>query len=95
MSLAQTREVVSIHVGGAGCNLGSPVWELFCAEHGIDSTGRAILAKEGMNHSNFFYEDRSSGNLKPRSIFIDTEPSLQKESLIDRYGSPIDRLRTG
>ena len=48
-----------------------------------------------MNHCNFFYEEESSGNQRPRSIFVDTEPSLQHESLMDRYGSPIDRLRTG
>ena len=34
------REVISIHVGGAGCNLGSAIWELFCVEHGIDPEGR-------------------------------------------------------
>jgi len=33
------REVISIHVGGAGCNLGSSLWELLCAEHGIDPKG--------------------------------------------------------
>ena len=34
------REVISIHVGGAGCNLGSALWELYCVEHGIDPEGR-------------------------------------------------------
>ena len=33
------REVISIHVGGAGCNLGSALWELFCVEHDIDPEG--------------------------------------------------------
>ena len=34
------REVISIHVGGAGVNLGGALWELFCVEHGIDPEGR-------------------------------------------------------
>ena len=33
------REVVSIHIGQAGCNIGTCAWELFCLEHGIDAEG--------------------------------------------------------
>jgi hypothetical protein len=33
------REVVSIHIGQAGCNIGTACWELFCLEHNIDADG--------------------------------------------------------
>ena len=33
------REVINIHVGQAGCQMGSAAWELFCLEHGIGPDG--------------------------------------------------------
>jgi hypothetical protein len=29
------REVISIHIGQAGVQVGNACWELFCLEHGI------------------------------------------------------------
>jgi len=29
------REIISIHVGQAGIQLGNACWELYCLEHGI------------------------------------------------------------
>ena len=34
------REVISIHVGQAGCQIGNACWELFCLEHGIQPDGQ-------------------------------------------------------
>jgi hypothetical protein len=34
------REVISIHIGQAGVQIGNAAWELFCLEHGI----RRLLA---------------------------------------------------
>ena len=42
--LKSQREVISIHVGGAGVNLGGALWELFCVEHGIDPEGKQNAA---------------------------------------------------
>ena len=96
------REVISVHVGGAGCNLGGALWELFCIEHGIDADGRQTKAQKGMEKTfsiqkNFFHTSKETGRLQPRSVFIDTEPSsyLDPERLIDGMRSPIDRIRTG
>jgi len=33
------REVVSIHVGQAGVQIGNACWELYCLEHGIQPDG--------------------------------------------------------
>ena len=33
------REVVSIHVGQAGVQIGNSCWELYCLEHGINPDG--------------------------------------------------------
>ena len=34
------REVVSIHVGQAGVQMGNACWELYCLEHGIQPDGQ-------------------------------------------------------
>nr|CAD2206518.1 unnamed protein product [Meloidogyne enterolobii] len=31
------REVVSLHVGQAGVQIGNACWELYCLEHGIQA----------------------------------------------------------
>lgn len=33
------REVISVHIGQAGIQVGNECWELFCLEHGIQSDG--------------------------------------------------------
>jgi len=33
------REVISIHVGQAGVQMGNSCWELYCLEHGIQPNG--------------------------------------------------------
>ena len=34
------REVISIHVGQAGVQMGNACWELYCLEHGIQPDGQ-------------------------------------------------------
>eukprot|EP00955_Chlamydomonas_euryale_P118767 366558-Chlamydomonas_euryale.AAC.28 len=34
------REVLSIHIGQAGCQVGNACWELYCLEHGIQPDGQ-------------------------------------------------------
>ena len=33
------REVINIHIGQAGPQVGAACWELFCLEHGIKPDG--------------------------------------------------------
>ena len=76
------REVVSVHIGQAGCQIGSSCWELFCLEHGISPDGKISYENDNSNHSTFFAE-MGSGKQVPRSIFVDLEPSV------------IDQVRSG
>ena len=73
------REVISIHVGQAGVQMGSACWELYCLEHGIqpdgqmpsdDSTG---IADDSFNT---FFSETGAGKHVPRAVFIDLEPSV-------------------
>jgi tubulin alpha len=34
MMILLQREVVSVHIGQAGVQMGNAAWELFCLEHG-------------------------------------------------------------
>ena len=81
------REVISIHVGQAGVQMGSACWELYCLEHGIqpdgqmpsdDSTG---IADDSFNT---FFSETGAGKHVPRAVFIDLEPSvIGKKSATD------------
>ncbi|KAE8725210.1 Tubulin alpha-3 chain [Hibiscus syriacus] len=45
------REVISIHVGQAGIQVGNSCWALYCLEHGIQPDGMMpSVANEGANH---------------------------------------------
>ena len=73
------REVISVHIGQAGVQMGNASWELFCLEHGIhpdgtmpsdDSVG---LADDSFNT---FFSETGSGKHVPRAIFVDLEPTV-------------------
>lgn len=49
------REIVSLHIGQAGIQLGSDCWELFCLEHGINPDGyRENQEDQSENYRTFF-----------------------------------------
>ena len=76
------REVISIHVGQGGVQVGNACWELYCLEHGIQPDGRVEGSHEDDAFSTFFNE-AGSGKYVPRCCFIDLEPSV------------VDEVRTG
>ena len=54
------REVISIHIGQAGIQMGNSCWELYCLEHGISPDGK-LSTDDSTNATNgslntFFYE---------------------------------------
>ena len=76
------REIISIHVGQAGCQIGNSCWELYCLEHGITPDGKVLSGSDNTNLSTFFSET-GGGKFVPRSVFMDLESSV------------IDQVRTG
>ncbi len=80
--LFKMREVISIHIGQAGCQMGNACWELYCLEHGIQPDG--IMPSDesfGVADESFntFFSETSSGKHVPRAIFLDLEPSVVGE----------------
>jgi len=81
------RECISVHIGQAGCQIGSSCWDLFSNEHGIDNSG--IMIRDSDNQKtelvsdlnvdesfSTFFSESQTGKRVPRSVFIDLEPSV-------------------
>ena len=80
------REVISIHIGQAGIQVGNACWELYCLEHGIQPDGQMPSDKTiggGDDAFNTFFSETGAGKHVPRCVFLDLEPTV------------IDEVRTG
>jgi len=79
--LRSMREVISIHVGQAGCQIGNSCWELYCLEHGISPEGFFTDPQHKPSDDSFstFFNETSAGKHIPRAIFVDLEPSVIDE----------------
>ncbi|KAF9135489.1 Tubulin alpha-1 chain [Mortierella sp. 14UC] len=77
------REVISLHVGQAGVQIGNACWELYCLEHGLAPDG-TLTPTEGYTHSELsspstFFSETGAGKHVPRAIFVDLEESVIQE----------------
>jgi len=80
------REVIGIHLGQAGIQIGNACWELFCLEHGIQPDGQMPSDKTiggGDDAFNTFFSETGAGKHVPRTVFVDLEPTV------------VDEVRTG
>jgi tubulin alpha len=75
------REVISLHIGQAGVQIGNSCWELYCLEHGIKPDGTTDGKSDGKRDDSFstFFSATGSGKFVPRSVFLDLEPSVIDE----------------
>lgn len=81
------REVISVNVGQAGCQIGNACWELYLLEHGIQPDGYLQPGldrpKGGEDGFLTFFSETGLGKYVPRAIYVDLEPNV------------IDEVRTG
>jgi len=79
------REVISVHVGQAGVQIGNACWELYTIEHGLSPDGRVVEGSPAGGDDGFstFFSETGSGKHVPRSLYVDLEPNV------------IDEVRTG
>ncbi|KAL3309655.1 Tubulin alpha-3C/D chain [Cichlidogyrus casuarinus] len=77
-------EILNLHLGQAGAQIGHACWELNCLEHGINPCGR-LYPDTNPCDENFhaFFNESLYGLYVPRAVFVDTEPT------------PIDEIRRG
>ena len=78
------REVISIHIGQAGVQMGNACWELYCLEHGIRPDGTIpnddSVGVEDDSYNTFFAETSAGGHV-PRAVFVDLEPTVIGENI--------------
>ncbi len=76
------REVIMIHVGQAGLQVGADYWKLICKEHNLDLQGNIV--GESLGTPEVFFMKASGGKLVPRAILVDTEPkTIREKSEVD------------
>ena len=67
-------EIISIHIGQAGCQIGNTMWELYCMESGICPDGHLM---DGMSEEfstyNSFYSHTQNNEYHPRCLFVDSD----------------------
>ena len=84
-SLFIMREVISIHVGQAGIQMGNSCWELYCLEHGIQNDGQMTSGgAEGDSSFSTFFAETGAGKHVPRAVFVDLEPSVVGENFLHK-----------
>ncbi|CAB40411.1 tubulin alpha-1 chain [Guillardia theta] len=82
------REVLSIHIGQAGIQVGNACWELYCLEHGINPDGSIIQdfnKKKNDDAFSTFFSETSTGKRVPRCVFLDLESGVIDEVKNGRY----------
>ena len=82
------REVINVHIGQAGVQLGNACWELFCLEHNILPDG-TFADPSGPKDGAFstFFAETGSGKHVPRAVFVDLEPTVCDEVRTGAYRS--------
>jgi len=77
------KEVICLHIGQAGCQVGRQVWELFCNEHHIKPDGHS---EDDLNEDDSTFESffglTSAGQYVPRALYLDTDP-VSKEAILN------------
>ncbi|CAL8108173.1 unnamed protein product [Calicophoron daubneyi] len=91
------REVLSVHVGQAGVQIGNAIWELYCAEHAIGMDGSPTQEPMEQECVSTFFQQSQNGLCVPRSLFIDLEASVVDEIRVGPWRKLYhpDRLITG
>ena len=79
------REVISIHIGQAGIQVGNACWELYTLEHGIQPDGQMPSDKTiggGDDAFNTFFSETGAGKHVPRCVFLDLEVRLRARQAV-------------
>ncbi|OQR89154.1 alpha-tubulin [Thraustotheca clavata] len=82
------REILSIHLGQGGIQLGNSCWELYCLEHGIKPNGEMPSDETSAGYSDAFstfFSETGSGRYVPRAVFVDLEPTVCDEVRTGTY----------
>ncbi|TFY78432.1 hypothetical protein EWM64_g5578 [Hericium alpestre] len=85
------REVISVHVGQAGVQIGNACWELYTLEHGLSPDGRVIEGARAATNAGSLYVDLEPGAIDAvktgpyRSLFHPESMITGKEDAANNY----------
>lgn len=69
------NEIICIHVGQCGNQIGTKFWEVISDEHGIDPTGSYHGDSDlQLEYINVFYNQEADGKYVSRAILVDLDP---------------------
>ncbi|KAH8506033.1 hypothetical protein H0E87_013026 [Populus deltoides] len=81
------REILHIQGGQCGNQIGAKFWEVVCAEHGIDATGKWNGDSElQIERINVYYNEAGNGRYVPRAVLMDLEPGTMDSVRSGPYG---------
>ncbi|KAI3691682.1 hypothetical protein L6452_31484 [Arctium lappa] len=81
------REILHIHGDQCGNQIGAKFWDVVCAEHKIDVTGKYTGDAElQLERINVYYNEASGGRFVPRAVLIDLEPGTMDSLRSGAYG---------
>jgi len=94
------REIISLHIGQAGTQVGNACWELFCLEHGVAPDGQISPDKKAPpkdDKSEKSSKSGESGDAACSSFFSPTGAGKQVPRcvFVDLEPNVIDEIRTG
>ncbi|CAF1191833.1 unnamed protein product [Adineta ricciae] len=72
------KEIICLHIGQAGCQIGHACWELFCLEHGIQPDG-SLCSSNDDNQSLLTFFEAVGYRYTPRMLYIDLESTVLDE----------------
>ncbi|KAI3758315.1 hypothetical protein L6452_05874 [Arctium lappa] len=81
------REIHHIQGGQCGNQIGAKFWEVVCAKHGIDVSGKYTGDSElQLERINVYYNEASGGRFVPRAVLMDLEPGTMDSLRSGAYG---------
>ncbi|VDM17737.1 unnamed protein product [Hydatigera taeniaeformis] len=80
------REIIFLHIGQTGIQVGHAMWELACLEHNVgrDGVPVSLTHDDGISIGSLFVHC-SNGNYTPRALLIDLDPTVVDEVRVGHY----------
>lgn len=80
------KEIVNIHVGQCGNQIGYDFWEGVCREHSIEPD-LSCSDPEMAEFNNTYFEEIDGNRWVPRAVLVDLEPGVLNRIANEPYGS--------
>nr|CDJ80735.1 Tubulin FtsZ domain containing protein [Haemonchus contortus] len=69
-------QLMSIHVGQCGNQIGQSFWKTLCDEHAIDGRGRMTCEESVHDNKDVFFYQADDDHYVPRAVLVDLEPRV-------------------